>query len=92
MACIPMHQWGLHWYFNNLSLIHRRSFSADGWPWTHPANRFASDYSYTQGTLPVCDDLADRSALLAIASCLSEQDVKDIGDAFEKVACHGLLS
>jgi dTDP-4-amino-4,6-dideoxygalactose transaminase len=92
MACVPMQQWGLHWYFNNTSLVNRRSFSADGWPWTHPANRFASGYTYAKGTLPVCDDLADRSALLAIASCLRQQDIDDIVAAFEKVAGSGMLT
>ena len=92
MACVPMQQWGLHWYFNNTSLVNRKSFSNDGWPWTHPANRFASGYSYAKGSLPVCDCLADRSALLAIASCLKQQDIDDIVAAFEKVAGNGLLT
>ena len=86
LACATMEEWGLHWYFNNLSLAHRRSLSADGWPWTHPANAFAAAYDYARGALPVCDDLAGRAALLTIASCLTPQDVQDILAAFRKVA------
>ena len=70
----------------------RRSFSSDGWPWTHPANTFAEQYVYAKGSLPVCDDLAERSALLSIASCLSDQDVNEIVAAFQKVARSGLLN
>ena len=86
LVCVTMKEWGLHWYFNNLSLVGRRSFTEEGWPWTHPANAFAADYDYAPGALPVCDDLAARSALLAIPSCLSDQDVRDIIAAFSKVA------
>jgi 8-amino-3,8-dideoxy-alpha-D-manno-octulosonate transaminase len=81
-----MEEWGLHWYFNNPSLTNRRSLSADGWPWTLSANEFAASYDYARGALPTADDLAGRSALLAIASCLSKQDVADIVTAFRKVA------
>jgi len=91
LACVTMRQWGLHWYFNNPSLVHRRSISADGWPWTHPANAFAKDYSYGAGTLPVADDLASRCGLLTIASCLTDQDVNDIVAAFKKVAAKVLV-
>jgi dTDP-4-amino-4,6-dideoxygalactose transaminase len=86
LTCIPMTQWGLHWYFNNPSLVKKRSITKDGFPWTHPANDFARDYSYDKGTLPVCDDLSNRSALLSISSILTDKDVEDIVTAFHKVA------
>jgi dTDP-4-amino-4,6-dideoxygalactose transaminase len=86
LACIPMSEWGLHWYFNNLSLINKRSLSPDGFPWTHPANAFAKNYDYAKGALPYCDDMADRAALLTIASVLTDRDVDDIVAAFHKVA------
>ena len=86
LVCLPMEAWGLHWYFNNPSLTNRRSLSADGWPWTLPANGFAAAYDYRRGALPRADDLAARGALLAIASCLRTQDVADIVRAFRKVA------
>jgi len=86
LVCITMKDWGLHWYFNVLSLVNRRSVSTSGSPWTHPANDFAKDYCYAHGELPIADDLHSRSALLAIASCLTEADVQDIITAFHKVS------
>ncbi len=86
MACVPMESWGLHWHFNNQSLVQRRSQSVSGWPWSDPANAFAADYDYARGTLPACDDLASRSILLTIASCLTGKDVEDIVMAYRKVA------
>jgi 8-amino-3,8-dideoxy-alpha-D-manno-octulosonate transaminase len=85
---IPMEEWGLHWYFNNKSLVHRRSLHESGWPWTLAQNSFAVDYSYDRGSLPVCDDLAGRSSLLKVASNLTETDIQDIVTAFRKVAHH----
>jgi len=86
LACVTMEEWGLHWHFNNFSLVHRRSLSSDGWPWSHPANAFAKGYDYSRGSLPRCDDLAGRSTLLTIASCLTEKDIDDVVSAFRKVA------
>jgi 8-amino-3,8-dideoxy-alpha-D-manno-octulosonate transaminase len=88
LACLSMEEWGLHWYFNNPSLVHKRSISRDGFPWTHPANAFGCEYDYSRGALPCCDDLASRSGLLTIASCLTDDDVDDIIAAFRKVAAH----
>ena len=90
--CITMEEWGLHWYFNNKSLVNKRSLHEGGWPWTMPENRFASAYSYDRGTLPVCDDLAARSALFKVPSCLTDRDIEDIVLAFKKVAHHLLSS
>ncbi len=90
LTCITMAEWGLHWYYNNPSLVKKRSLANDGMPWSHPANDFAKSYSYEKGTLPKCDELAERSAMLAIASTLSERDVDDIIAAFKKVAAHVL--
>jgi 8-amino-3,8-dideoxy-alpha-D-manno-octulosonate transaminase len=89
-ACITMEEWGLHWYFNNQSLVHRRSLSRDGWPWTHPSNSFASSYSYGRGLLRRCDDFCALGALLAIASVLTPTDIDQIVRAFRKVAQAGL--
>ena len=47
LACIKMSDWGMHWYFNNPSLVQKRSLSADGFPWSHPSNAFARDISYS---------------------------------------------
>lgn len=86
LSCALMRNWGLHWYFNIPNLIQKTSWCADGFPWSHPANQFAQHYDYAKGTLPHCDDLAARSALLSIASCLTAQDIHDITTAFKKVA------
>ncbi|WP_112321725.1 DegT/DnrJ/EryC1/StrS family aminotransferase [Oceanibium sediminis] len=86
LSCLPMQAWGLHWYFNIPSLTGKRSNSRDGFPWSHPANDFAGQLDYRRGALPVCDDLHDRSGLLAIASNLSDADVEDVIQAFHKVA------
>lgn len=85
LACITMRDWGMHWYFNVPSLVHKRSLSHDGFPWTHPANAFATDYSYQRGALPVCDDMESRAALLCISSALTDEDVNDVIAAFRKV-------
>ncbi|MEP1932764.1 MAG: DegT/DnrJ/EryC1/StrS family aminotransferase [Roseibium sp.] len=86
LGCLPMRDWGLHWYFNIPSLTEKRSNSRDGFPWTHPDNAFASKINYHRGLLPVCDDLHDRSGLLSIASNLTDADIDDIIHAFRKVA------
>lgn len=90
LACITMKQWGLHWYFNVPSLVHKRAISPDGFPWSHPANAFHNEISYAHGTLPVCDDHCERGALLTVSSALTQKDVDDIATAFEKV-CAALL-
>jgi dTDP-4-amino-4,6-dideoxygalactose transaminase len=91
LTCITMQDWGMHWYFNIPSLVHKRSNARDGFPWTHPSNAFAKNYSYTKGLLPFCDAMSERAALLTIASVLTEQDVDDIITAFNKVG-HALAS
>ena len=76
---IVMTDWGLHLYYNHLSLVRRTGLAwqlAENQPLVH---------SYAKGTCPVADGLYERSVLLAIPSCLSEQDERDIIEAFEKV-------
>jgi 8-amino-3,8-dideoxy-alpha-D-manno-octulosonate transaminase len=90
LTCITMREWGLHWYSNIPSLVHRRSNSRDGHPWTHPSNAFADAYDYKHGALPHCDALHARGALLAIGSTLSDDDVNNIILALRKVS-HGVL-
>jgi 8-amino-3,8-dideoxy-alpha-D-manno-octulosonate transaminase len=85
LACIAMREWGMHWYFNIPSLVKKRSNARDGFPWTHPSNAFAADYTYERGELPVCDSLSERAALLTVMPVLTENDVDDIIAAFRKV-------
>jgi 8-amino-3,8-dideoxy-alpha-D-manno-octulosonate transaminase len=86
LAVVTMREWGLHWYSNIPSLVERRSNSRDGFPWTHPANAFATGYNYGHGALPTCDDLHSRGALLTVGSTFKDEDVQDIIAAFRKVA------
>ncbi len=86
LACVTMKEWGLHWYFNNMSLVNKRSVSTDGFPWSHPKNAFSSQIHYHHGTLPMCDSLYSRSALLTIASKLTETDCEQIIAAFQQAA------
>lgn len=86
LACITMREWGLHWYFNNISLVKKKSLCQDGFPWTHPKNKFAQKIHYNHGTLPICDELHDRAALLTIASRLTTEDCEQIVSAFKTAA------
>jgi 8-amino-3,8-dideoxy-alpha-D-manno-octulosonate transaminase len=86
--CLTMEEWNLHWAFNNPSLVHKRSFSESGWPWSLRENRFARKYSYHRETLPAADNLAARSGLFMVSSNLGATDVADIVAAFKKVAAH----
>ena len=83
---IPMTGWGLHIYYNNVSLVEKRSSSPAGRPWSDPLNAFAADYSYARGTLPGVDDLIDRSSLLAIPPVLTDEAIDRIAQAFREAA------
>jgi len=84
---IPMTEWGLHIYYNNASLVGKRSLNAVGRPWTDPLNAFATHYEYSKGTLPVLDDLIDRSSLLSIPPVLSQHAIDTIGVEFLRAGC-----
>jgi 8-amino-3,8-dideoxy-alpha-D-manno-octulosonate transaminase len=86
LLCVAMRAWGLHWYSNIPSLVHRRSNSSEGFPWTHPANAFAAGYDYAIGALPICDDYHARGMILSVGSVLTDADLGDIIAAFRKVA------
>ncbi|HHF0524181.1 TPA: DegT/DnrJ/EryC1/StrS family aminotransferase [Legionella anisa] len=90
LACITMREWGLHWYFNNISLVKKKSLCSDGFPWSHPRNEFAQKIHYGLGTLPHCDMLHECSALLTIASNLAAEDCEQIISAF-KIAAKRVL-
>ncbi|MEK7751771.1 MAG: DegT/DnrJ/EryC1/StrS aminotransferase, partial [Acidobacteriota bacterium] len=66
------------------SLVRQTSVNQSGFPWTLAQNA-DSARAYAKGACPVADDLFERSILLAIPSCLSEQDEDDIIRAFDKV-------
>ena len=67
---IVMEDWGLHPYYNILSLVYRTSNDRSGFPWNLAENKDSTAH-YERGTCPRADDLFARSLLLAIPSCLS---------------------
>ena len=84
IANILLKDFGLHAYFNIASLIQRRSVDSGGFPWSHSANEGLGG-SYERGTCPAADDLLQRTLMLPIPSCLTEQDEDDIISAYDKV-------
>ena len=76
---IVMTDWGLHLYYNNVSLVNHRGLA---WRLSENAG-LARDYS--KGACPVADSLFERSILLPIPSCLTGKDEDQIIEAFEKV-------
>ncbi len=86
--CVSFLEWGLHLYYNNKSLVNKKSLHPGGWPWTLSENYFSTDYNYRKGELPVCDELFDQSCLLKISSALTEKDVENIISAIRKVSAH----
>jgi len=75
-----------HWYFKNSSLTERCSNASDGFPWSHPANGFAREYSYESGTLPCCDSLSQRTLLHSLSCRFEPRDIEDIIAAYRKVS------
>jgi 8-amino-3,8-dideoxy-alpha-D-manno-octulosonate transaminase len=74
--------YGLHIYFNIAALRNKVGTDSAGTPWTLEMNR-SSVYEYGRGACPVADDLFERSQLLTIPSCLTEQDEDQIIEAFQ---------
>ena len=81
---VPMTEWGLHIYYNIASLVARSSVDRRGFPWQLTENK-GLERNYSKGACPVADDLFERSIILSIPSCLTEQDEDDIIAAFDKV-------
>jgi dTDP-4-amino-4,6-dideoxygalactose transaminase len=83
---IRMTDWGLHLYYNNVSLVEKRGVNSAGRPWSDPLNAFAKDISYGKGTLPVMDDLFDRSSLLPVAPVITPEACNRIIEIFHQAA------
>jgi 8-amino-3,8-dideoxy-alpha-D-manno-octulosonate transaminase len=86
---VVMTDWGLHLYYNNVSLVNTTSVDGHGFPWNLAENQPLLR-SYSKGTCPKADSLFERSILLPIPSCLTPKDEDEIIRAFEKV-CQALL-
>jgi 8-amino-3,8-dideoxy-alpha-D-manno-octulosonate transaminase len=82
---IVMTEWGLHLYYNNISLVRRTSVDPRGFPWKIAENA-GLERTYDKGTCPVADSLFERSILIPVPSCLSVEDEDDIMRAFDRVA------
>lgn len=82
---VVMTDWGLHIYFNIVSLVNKTSIDGRGFPWDLAENQ-DSKPEYAKGTCPLADSLFERSILLAIPSCLTEADEDDMVHAFRKVS------
>lgn len=72
LPCTYLPDYGLHVYYNIRALVDKTSNSPDGFPWTHPANRDGT-YEYGRGALPYTDEVLDRSVVLPVPSCLTEE-------------------
>jgi dTDP-4-amino-4,6-dideoxygalactose transaminase len=81
---VVMTDWGLHIYYNITSLVNQTSADKKGFPWKLSEN-VSSKPHYAKGSCPAADGLFERSILLAIPSCLTEEDEEDIIHAFRKV-------
>jgi len=81
---VVMTDWGLHLYFNNVSLVNQSSNDGRGFPWKLAENAGLAR-NYTKGACPVADDLFGRTVLIAIPSILTTKDEDDIIHAFHKV-------
>ena len=83
---IPMTEWGLHLYYNNVSLTQKRGINSAGRPWTDSANAFAAGYTYAQGTLKQADDLFSRTSLLSVAPALTDDACDRVIAIFHQAA------
>jgi dTDP-4-amino-4,6-dideoxygalactose transaminase len=81
---VLMTNWGLHLYYNNVSLTEHASGDGSGSPWKLAENA-GLERNYDKGTCPTADRLFERSILIAIPSCLKKRDEDDIIRAFGKV-------
>jgi 8-amino-3,8-dideoxy-alpha-D-manno-octulosonate transaminase len=80
---VVMTDWGLHLYYNNISLLRKASNDRGGFPWKLAENA-GLERDYSKGACPVADRLFERSILLPVPSCLTARDEEDIIQAFEK--------
>lgn len=87
----PVHMtgWGLHIYFNVASLVHKTSICGHHSVWELDENRWAAEYQYGKGLLPVLDSYVDRTVLFCVPSKLTGDEKAFILEAF-KNCCEDL--
>ncbi len=83
---IRMTDWGMHVYYENISLVEKHGVNSAGRPWSDPLNAWAKDVSYAKGALPQMDDLVARSSLITVPPQLTEQTCDRIIDIYHKSA------
>jgi 8-amino-3,8-dideoxy-alpha-D-manno-octulosonate transaminase len=83
---IHMVDWGLHIYYNNVSLVEKRPVNSAGRPWSDPLNQFHSEIDYGKGALPQMDDLIDRSILITVPPSLTEEGANRIIEVYQQAA------
>lgn len=86
MSNIRMTDWGLHVYHRVPALVRKLPVGGGNNPWKDPRNPSGETVSYARGALPQCDHLEERTLLLCIPPVLSKRDIRDISDAYHKVA------
>jgi len=86
LTCTHLPDYGLHVYCNVKALIEKRSNSADGFPWTHPANA-ALVRDYRRGALPKTDELLARSVVCPVPSNLTPSQENEYTAVFREA--HG---
>ncbi|MCL2330221.1 MAG: DegT/DnrJ/EryC1/StrS family aminotransferase [Phycisphaerae bacterium] len=72
LTCIRISDYGMHVYYHIKALVEKRSNSADGFPWTHPAN-VPLVRDYRKGALPKTDALIAKSVILPVPSRLTPE-------------------
>jgi dTDP-4-amino-4,6-dideoxygalactose transaminase len=70
---IRMTDWGMHIYYNNISLIEKHGVNSAGRPWSDPLNEWAKDIDYNKGLLPQMDDLIERSCMITVSPQLTPE-------------------
>jgi len=84
MNPVHMTEWGLHIYFNVMSLVHKKSICGHHAVWELEENSWAKGYEYQKGTLPVLDSYIERTVLFCNPSRLPKEQKEFILDAFRK--------
>ncbi len=83
---IRMTDWGLHIYYNNVSLVEKQGVNSAGRPWSDPLNEFAKDYQYGKGLLPQMDDLIERSVMMTVPPALTPETCDRIIEIYQDCA------
>ncbi len=83
---IRMTDWGMHIYYNNVSLIEKHGVNSAGRPWSDPLNEWAKEIDYHKGLLPQMDDLIERSVLLTVPPALTPETCDRIIEIYHDAA------